>query len=212
MTRREGKRVATVDFEVTFEGPAVVDGRMPVRDLAPSLLSLGELLDIAKREVEPDLPGIGLEVQAFLPGSFHNLLSVAFDSSVALLVSNPTAAVTNLLSLVTHGRSGLLAVARALGGRQLVELAPADQSDHSLGKNNVGQQIVAPNSVFNMYVDDRSFELFSTFFGPLRKPGYDQVSITNPHEPFVASKADIRDMPEEPDPPDLIEGVEIGRR
>lgn len=205
--------MASQDFQVLFDGPAVAEGRMAVRDLAPSLLALGELFDLAKENVEPDLPELALEVRAFRPGSFDNLLGLAFDASVALLVADPTTAVTNLLTIVTHGKNGLLAVTRTLRGRKLVDLQPTDQRDYSLGKNNQGNQIIAPNSVFNLYADERAFEMLATFFHPLReKPGYERVEVTNPVEPFIATREEIQEMPAaEEEAPEPVEGREVAR-
>lgn len=204
--------MAAQDFTVTFDGPAVADGRIAVRDLAPSLMALGDLFDLAREQNAPDLPQLSLEVRAFRPGSFDNLLGLAYDAGVALLVADPTAAVTNLLTIVTHGKNGVLAVARALRGKRIVETEPADQRDYSIAKNNQGQQIVAPNSVFNLYADERSFELLSTFFQPLRKPGYEKLEITGtPAEPFVARREEVQEMSSEAEPPEQLEGVEVAR-
>lgn len=41
-------------FTVTYDGPALATGRIPVRDLAPALLALGELFLDASSLVNPD--------------------------------------------------------------------------------------------------------------------------------------------------------------
>lgn len=212
MARRRGRLVAAQDFNLRFDGPAVADGRIPVRDLAPSLLALGDLFELAREVAEPDLPEIGLEVRSFKKGSFDNLLGLAIEGTVGILVADPASALTNLLTLVTHGKHGVLAVARALSGLRPTDRQPVeDKRDYSIGKNNRGQQINAPNSVWNVYTDPRSFELFSGVLGPLRKPGLDELVVTNPEEPLVVRKPEVQDMAMEPEAAEQIEGVEVGR-
>lgn len=56
--------MAETTFGVNYDGPALDDGRMPVRDLAPALLALGELFREASAELYPDLPPPALDVKA----------------------------------------------------------------------------------------------------------------------------------------------------
>src|SRR5688572_13132490 len=56
---------------VAYDGPALADGSMDVRDLAPALLALGELLQSANRVLNEDKATLAVKVQAdFKTGSF----------------------------------------------------------------------------------------------------------------------------------------------
>jgi hypothetical protein len=65
------------DFSLTYEGPALEDGRMEVHDLAPALLALGDMFQDANTVIDPDGPAIALQIRDFHEGSFEILLALA---------------------------------------------------------------------------------------------------------------------------------------
>lgn len=67
------RAMAETTFSVTYDGAALQDGRMPVRELAPALLALGEVFRVAAAEVYPDLPTPTLEVKATKKGSLMSI-------------------------------------------------------------------------------------------------------------------------------------------
>src|SRR5688500_11839084 len=52
--------MAETTFGVVYDGPALETGRMPVRDLAPALLALGQLFSEASRFVYPEQEPVSL--------------------------------------------------------------------------------------------------------------------------------------------------------
>ena len=58
-------------FTIAYDGPALQDGAMEVRDLAPALLALGQLLDAANATLNGDAAKIKLQVKATGTGSFE---------------------------------------------------------------------------------------------------------------------------------------------
>lgn len=62
--------MAHAEFGVTYGGPALADGMMDVRDLAPALLALGDLFVAAGRVVERDAEPPSLQIRATGRGSF----------------------------------------------------------------------------------------------------------------------------------------------
>ena len=67
-------------FIVSFDGPAVNEGRIDVRDLAPALLSLGRLIDAANSAINGDKVPIKVEAKALSDGSFE----VHLDAIISL--------------------------------------------------------------------------------------------------------------------------------
>jgi hypothetical protein len=103
------KPMAEATFSVNYDGPALEDGRMPVRELAPALLALGELFRVAGSEVYPELPTPTLEIKATEKGSFDVHLIVnasdAWEQVMNMLTAQGSTALTNLEGLI-FGTSG----------------------------------------------------------------------------------------------------------
>jgi hypothetical protein len=67
---------AEAQVEVTYEGEAVRDGTMDVRQLAPALLSIGAMCEAANRVLNEDRASIAVHVKTFRPGSANIVLDV----------------------------------------------------------------------------------------------------------------------------------------
>lgn len=102
------------EFNLTFEGPALEDGRMAVADLAPALLALGEIFHEANSVIDPSRPPVALEVKAWATGSFEVILSLGQTQGIAqelirALTGQDVQALSNLIVLVTASRVGVFA-------------------------------------------------------------------------------------------------------
>jgi hypothetical protein len=122
-------------FDVKYDGPALTDSRMPVRDLAPALLALGDLFTQASKVTYPDKPPVSLEIRATSDGSFiANLilsgLDGPWDQMVDMFTSKDADALGNLIGIVIGGGigTGLLRLIQLMQGRAVVAQEPADQS------------------------------------------------------------------------------------
>ena len=79
-------------FSIAYDGPALHDGAMDVRDLAPALLAVGQLFDAANNILNSDHTKVSVNVTATGDGSFEVFLELAqthvqqiVDFSVAML-------------------------------------------------------------------------------------------------------------------------------
>ena len=61
----------SASFTVAYDGDSVKNHLMDVRDLAPALLSIGQLFDEANRVLNGDHASIKLQVKALQEGSFE---------------------------------------------------------------------------------------------------------------------------------------------
>jgi hypothetical protein len=101
--------VAQTAFEVTYDGPALADGRMPVRDLAPALLALGDLFAEASALVYPEREPVALNIKATQEGSFvvQLILESAWDDVLDIFNSDAATALVNLKEIILLGGGGL---------------------------------------------------------------------------------------------------------
>lgn len=118
--------MAEVEFQVVYDGPALRNGRIPVRDLAPSLFALGELFSEANRLLNPPRVSVILEAQATDRSSFDVLLVLrnlgewAYD----IFSDEPANALNNFKDLVLGG-PGLLGLILSIRRRRIVAVEPA---------------------------------------------------------------------------------------
>jgi hypothetical protein len=166
-------------FIVSFDGPAVSEGRIDVRDLAPALLSLGRLIDAANSAINGDKVPIKVEAKALSDGSFEVHLDaiISLWGAIKTLLDNPNAqAAKSLLEWigiigtpigVVGG--GVIALYRFLNGRKPDRVSPAPQNSFTI---TVGDQSLSvPFEVLKLYQDitvNRAFNEFLTVVEPGR--------------------------------------------
>jgi hypothetical protein len=126
--------VAETAFRIAYDGPALESGTMPVRDLAPALLALGQLFAEAGQIVYPESGPVALNIKATETGSFdvHLILEAEdlWDQFVDLFGTDAVTALVNLKALITGGSLSLLGFIRWLRGRRIEREEPAPRPGH----------------------------------------------------------------------------------
>lgn len=119
--------MSTATFRVVYDGPALADHTMDVRDIAPALLAIADTLEEANRVLNGDRAQVRVQVRAsFKTGSFGIDLDVVQNlaSAVLELFATDKRIVGGINLLVTlgfigGGSKGLLGVIRWLRGRSI---------------------------------------------------------------------------------------------
>lgn len=143
MTRKTDYRVAPPkvnsgdmsnheQFHVVYDGPALAEHRMDVRDLAPALVAIADLFTFANRELNGDSTEVRLEVKgSFKAGSFHSELIFiqSLANQIRDIFAGPSAnAFSNALAILGAlgivGGGGLIGLIRALRGRRPHRIEP----------------------------------------------------------------------------------------
>jgi hypothetical protein len=193
--------MAETTFGVKYEGAALADGRMPVRDLAPALLALGELFREASKELYPDLPSPSLDVKATEKGSFDVLMVLSADGMweqvVNMLTAKGPTALTNLLGLVIDGAvvgTGLFKLIQIVGKRQVEKEEATDNPDMMRLILDDETVIEAPAGTIRLYRNPKIRRAARDSVAPLKRPEVDQVKFQTPEdeaEPLTVKKGDV---------------------
>lgn len=168
-------------FTLSYEGPALQDGRMDVRDLAPALLALGDLFHEANELVTPGAPPVNLEIRAFREGSFNINLDVVVGTVITLLSSTPAGAAANLIQFMAGAR-GFFATIKRLRGHQVQQ-----QEEPSPGTTRLrledGTTIETESSVVVLIQRESTRRYTRDVLAPLDRDGIDDLKIEVPGEP-----------------------------
>lgn len=117
---------ASVHFSIKYDGPALATHQMDVRELAPALIALSDLLEQANKAALPDAPDVRVNVQGnFKGGSFGVDLTAVqtITQQIVSMFSGPEAtAAANLYAILGAlglvGGGGVIGVIKWLRGRK----------------------------------------------------------------------------------------------
>jgi hypothetical protein len=89
---------------IVYDGPALREHAMDVRDLAPAMLGLGQLLDAANAALNGDSARVRVQAKATEPGCFQitfEVIQTLGEQLVTLLSGPAVTAAANLVALLT---------------------------------------------------------------------------------------------------------------
>lgn len=116
--------MSEANLTLVFDGSSVTNGEIDVQDLAPALLSMGEMIQAANYEINGNKAQIALKVKATSKGSFEvdlTLIQSLVESTKALFVfaeghKDGIAAANELADLLFKIVTGTAAVGGVMGG------------------------------------------------------------------------------------------------
>lgn len=97
--------MAKYEFSIRYSGEAVEDGRIPIKELAPSLLALSDAFHEVQSISNPSDSELSLDIKATEKGSFKVMLLLTngndlLRQAIDLLNGNETTAIANLVMYV----------------------------------------------------------------------------------------------------------------
>ncbi|HEX3985726.1 MAG TPA: hypothetical protein VHX13_03865 [Acidobacteriaceae bacterium] len=195
-------------FQLKYEGPAVDDGTMDVRDLAPSLEALGDLISRSNDLLNGENSTVTLKVLAkFDKASFDVsflLNHVLADSAATMLpvVGSCSAAQILDLALGAYEKakgvlSGAARIYKAVRGEKPLGARPGEQANTTVlvfGNNN---NIVADSGSARLYGDDRIRAALRKTATPLIRGGVNGLEVRRSKQ--LVERLEPRDIGEAPD-------------
>lgn len=187
-------RVAETEFGVKYDGPAIVDGRMPVRDLAPALLALGEMFAEASVLLYPDRKPLALDIKATNEGSFlvHLILSTK-DHLIDLFGSDGATALLNLKDYIVGGGIGIFWLLKRLRGRRITSHESVPESGQIRLTLDDGTSFEIPVQVFELYRTVEIRKKAREVVEPLAASGIDVMEFRSDNE--VTVRVETPDLP-----------------
>jgi hypothetical protein len=183
--------MAETSFEVKYEGEALRDGRMPVRDLAPALLALGQLFTEASQLLYPENEPVSLEIEATKEGSFEvGLVLHAAGMAWDQISTNPLGSAGALLifkEAIIGGNKdiSLFGLVKWLHGKLVKAEEPGSEPGEVILVLEDGSKITVPLEVAALNRDPQIRKKLRQVVEPLRREGVDSLEIRTDDKPTV---------------------------
>lgn len=171
---------STTEFRLAYDGEALAENTMDVRDLAPALIALGELFTRANTILNGENISVSLKVRATQPGSFELLLLLqqAYHTATQFLTSDLVTSAANLKELVVgFPKTGdsLFGLFKKLKGQKLTVVNEQGVDGVILKTDNMEMRI--STEVFRLYKDKDIKLLSQAVVEPLFRAGIDMMVI-----------------------------------
>lgn len=162
-------------LDLLYDGPAVVDGRMNVRDLAPAMLAVGSLFEAANSRLNGPRASVNVNVRATAAGSFHVVYEVVQSSGDQSLIDTIKTAI-ELKDLIVglSGAGGLFGLLKWTRRRK----PQINQVNSGLYELTIdGETYECPIDLLTMYQDGRVRNALADIVAPVRTEGIDRFEI-----------------------------------
>ena len=174
--------MATYNLSIRYAGDAITDGRIPIRDLAPSLLALSESFQQIQQVIDPDSDPISLDIKATSKGSFIVDLILAngkdiISHVVSLLNSDPTNAALNLRGIVTTFY-GVIKLIKKLYNKKIRKQETLADGEIKLTLDN-NESVKISKSILDSYQNVNIRTSVHSVVKPLEKDGINSVEINS---------------------------------
>ncbi len=182
--------MSKASFTIAYDGPALRDGAMDVRDLAPALLAVGQLFDAANSVLNGDNARVNVQVTATGQGSFEivfDLLQTLPQQLVGIFSGDTVTAALNLKELVITGvasAGGLVWLIKHLRGRKVERIEQLSES--SVRLTIEGESIEVSITLLRLYQDIAvRTALQRVVDEPLKREGIEVFEIRENKRPII---------------------------
>jgi hypothetical protein len=181
---------------VRYDGPALANNEMDVKELAPALFAIGELIEESNRLLNGNKTKVAINVKAFKDGCLGVDLSLVQDigNVLDMFAGQHITGAVNLLTLLgfagdafgirSHATATVLQVITWLQSRPLKNVIRLDDGTMKL-EVETGESLVTAAEVVSIISSVKARQaLEKAVYVPLRKEGYDSVGFSHDKKNF----------------------------
>ena len=181
MPVEDESQMSVETIHVVYDGAPMANGAMDVRDLAPALLSIGELCQEVNRQVYGTDTVISVRVKAdFQKGSFGVDLEVVktFLEQARSLLSNVDPKSAQTLIEIVFGGGGILAILKWLRGRKDPATTNLENGNIRIEiKGDGNNHIVVKSQVYKLANDPAIRKYVDGAIRQLKNPGMTKMEV-----------------------------------
>jgi hypothetical protein len=167
-------------LRIAFDGPALRDGLMPVRDLAPALLAFGHAVEEINRIANGENASVTVNAKAdFVRGCFAVDLELVqtWTKAIRDMLAGPEAtAIANLLALL----GGVWGTVKLFGGRK-PSRAVAIQEGRVRVEFPDGTALEIDRTMYDVVRDEAVRQYLASTLKPLEQDGIDTFDLFSGH-------------------------------
>lgn len=182
-------------FKISYDGPALDTHEMDVKELAPALLAVGELLEEANHLFYGNESKIAVNIKAFSEGSFgvdFNFIQTTVESLFAALSSSGTNAGVNLITIVGFLKTSsdsVIEFIKRLRGRKIRNITKIEVGRVRIELEEDDEVLEVPENIIKLFGNlkvRKSLELIIK--KPLEREGVDAIAFSGRGEKEVITK------------------------
>jgi hypothetical protein len=172
---------------IAYDGPALRDHAMDVRDLAPAMLGLGQLFDAANTALNGDSARVRVQVKATEPGCFQitfEVIQTISDHLVSFLIGPQVTAAANLVGLLIGGSAGVAGLLQFIKRTKGNKVEKVDPLPDNMVRITIADVVIEiPVALLRLYQDVAVRTATQKLIEePLKKEGIDSFEVRTDHE------------------------------
>lgn len=199
--------MAESEFTIVYDGPAIAQGRIPIRDLAPSLLALGELFSEANSIVNPPGAQVAVDVRALGGGSFDvHIVLTTLGNWAEFFGGDEVDALANFQSIVIGGggiTGGIFWFIKRTRRRKILNEEPLNTDTVRLTLDD-GTVFEAPAKTLGLFKRLSIRRSVRNVLTPLDNEGVERVEFRTETETTVTVERDEIEIFEPSEGPDEL--------
>lgn len=202
-------------FAVRYDGPALAEHRMDVRQLAPALLAFADAMKAAQSAAAPEQAPAQVHITATSKGSFQiELLLVEapttglFDRIADALSGDKVSAAVNLGQIVEWASQAVI-LTMTLARARIRKREPATTPGKTKLTLSDGSTIETDNAVINIYQNSEFRTGIRDAVAPLKSDGVNELAIQTAHRQVIVTddQVDAFTVPDRTEDEELLNSV-----